>query len=216
MQILSMKKIIFTLSCIFLISFYNRAFSQVIYVDGYSEARKFVGQEEKFSFFRDWTFQAEFTSGIGEYVRYFPVELKNLKTNEKINALQLDMFIKEDKTTSLRRKLNADLKPGELKSTAYLSLEEVDAFIVFLEKNVIPNIDIKLSKKSTEFVFKTKEMVFKYEIIEKQKRVIISIPEIDPDTQKNEGSFLYFWTERNTDDLPQLVKTLKTIRTYKQ
>jgi len=216
MQILSMKKIIFTLSCIFLISFYNRAFSQVIYVDGYSEARKFVGQEEKFSFFRDWAFQAEFTSGIGEYVRYFPVELKNLKTNEKINALQLDMFIKEDKTTSLKRKLNTDLKPGEVKSTAYLSLEEVDAFIVFLEKNVIPNIDIKLSKKSTEFVFKTKEMVFKYEIIEKQKRVIISIPEIDPDTQKNEGSFLYFWTERNTDDLPQLVKTLKTIRTYKQ
>jgi hypothetical protein len=126
------------------------------------------------------------------------------------------MFIKEDKTTSLKRKLNTDLKPGEVKSTAYLSLEEVDAFIVFLEKNVIPNIDIKLSKKSTEFVFKTKEMVFKYEIIEKQKRVIISIPEIDPDTQKNEGSFLYFWTERNTDDLPQLVKTLKTIRTYKQ
>ena len=210
-----MKKIIYTLVLSFAILSSVKVSSQVIYVDGYSEARKFVGIQEKFSFFRDWSFQAEFTSGIGEYVRFFPVELKNLQSGEKINALQLDMLVKEEKTANTQKHLLIGLKSGEVKSTAYLSLAEVDAFIIFLESNVIPNMKLSFSKKSSEFVFKSKEMVFKYEVIEKDKRIVVSIPEIDPDTQKSSGTFLYFWTERNADDIPQLVKTLKTIRTYK-
>jgi hypothetical protein len=210
-----MKKIVYAFAFIFFLIISFNASAQVIYVDGYSEARKFVGQQEKFSFFRDWSFQAEFTSGIGEYVRFFPVELKNLQTGEKLNALQLEMLIKEEKNSSTQKHLLVGLKAGEIKSTAYLSLLEVDAFINFLEKSVTPNMSLSFSKKSSEFVFKSKEMVFKYQIIEKDKRIVISIPEIDPDTQKSNGAFLYFWTERNVDDIPQLIKTLKTIRSYK-
>lgn len=210
-----MKKLVFALGFTFFTLFSFKVSAQVIYVDGFSEARKFVGLQEKFSFFRDWSYQAEFTSGIGEYVRFFPVELKNLQTGEKLNALQLDMLIKEEKNSSTQKHLLVGLKAGEIKSTAYLSLNEVDGFINFLEKSVIPNMSLSFSKKSSEFVFKCKEMVFKYQIIEKDKRIIVSIPEIDPDTQKSNGGFLYFWTERNVDDIPQLIKTLKTIRTYK-
>ena len=43
---------------------------------------------------RDWRIIAEFKSGIGETVQFYPIEVINLKTKEKTKALQLDMNIK--------------------------------------------------------------------------------------------------------------------------
>jgi hypothetical protein len=198
-----MKKVLTILS-IFLAS---QTIGQQIFVDGQSATRKFIGIEPQFNFFRDWSTQAEFKSGIGEYVHFFPVELKNLKTGEKLSALQLEMMVKTaDPAGSIG---GFGKKKDETTSFAYLGLDEVNEFINFLEKNVIPNLGLSLNNKSSEFIFKAKEMVFYYTVIEKEKRISISIPVIDDNTQASTGKFLYFWTEKNVEDVPNLVKVLK-------
>ncbi len=199
-----MKKICAIL-CIFIAS---QSIGQQIFVDGQSATRKFIGIEPQFNFYRDWSTQAEFKSGIGEYVHFFPVELKNLKTGEKLSALQLEMMVKTaDPAASIGG--FGMKKKDETTSYAYLGLDEVNEFINFLEKNIIPNLGLSLKEKSSEFVFKAKEMVFYYTVIEKEKRISISIPVIDENTQASTGKFLYFWTEKNVEDIPNLVKVLK-------
>jgi hypothetical protein len=199
-----MKKV-FTILSIF---FASQTMGQQIFVDGQSATRKFIGIEPQFNFFRDWSTQAEFKSGIGEYVHFFPVELKNLRTGEKLNALQLEMMVKTaDPSASIGG--FGMRKKDETTSFAYIGLDEVNDFISFLEKNVVPNLGLSLNNKSSEFIFKAKEMVFYYTVVEKEKRISISIPVIDENTQASTGKFLYFWTEKNVEDIPNLVKVLK-------
>lgn len=198
-----MKKICAIL-CILIAS---QSIGQQIFVDGQSATRKFIGFEPQFNFYRDWSTQAEFKSGIGEYVHFFPVELKNLKTGEKLSALQLEMMVKSANPVASIGGFG--VKKDETTSFAYLGLDEVNEFINFLEKNIIPNLGLSLKEKSSEFVFKAKEMVFYYTVVEKEKRISISIPVIDENTQASTGKFLYFWTEKNVDDIPNLVKVLK-------
>lgn len=189
--------------------------AQQVLVDGFSSTRKFIGQEPEFSFYRDWSYQATFTSGIGEYVKFFPTEIKNLRTNEKIKALQMEMMVK---TENIGSNLVATLstfgskKKEETTTSAYVGYDEVEGFINFLEKNVIPNLGVKLNSKSNEFIYKTKEMVFSYLIYEKERRITIGSPIIDESTGASTGKFLYFWTERNIDDVKELVKVLKRLK----
>lgn len=187
------------------------SFAQVVYVDGNSEVRKFIGKEPKFNFFRDWTYKAEYTSGIGEYVQFYPVTLSNLSTNQKMNAIQIDVMIKVDQNAmagfkSIGPKFGSK---DELKSTAYMTREELKEFIDFLEKNIAPNLNVKFSKKSSQYIYKAKELVFSYLIDEKDKRVEISIPEIDRESGLNTGKFLDFWTDKNVDDVKSLITMLK-------
>jgi hypothetical protein len=100
-------------------------------------------------------------------------------------------------------------KKDDTTSFAYIGLDEVNDFISFLEKNVVPNLGLSLNNKSSEFIFKAKEMVFYYTVVEKEKRISISIPVIDENTQASTGKFLYFWTEKNVEDIPNLIKVLK-------
>lgn len=98
--------------------------------------RKFICKEPKFNFFRDFTYKAEYTSGIGEYVHFYPVTLTNISTNEKLNAIQIDMMIKADQM-ALSSYKSIGLRAGskdEVKSSAYMSREELGMFIDFLEK----------------------------------------------------------------------------------
>jgi hypothetical protein len=185
-----MKKAL-TIISIFLAS---QTIGQQIFVDGQSATRKFIGIEPQFNFFRDWSTQAEFKSGIGEYVHFFPVELEMMvKTADPSASIGGFGMKKKDETTSF----------------AYIGLDEVNDFISFLEKNVVPNLGLSLNNKSSEFIFKAKEMVFYYTVVEKEKRISISIPVIDENTQASTGKFLYFWTEKNVEDIPNLVKVLK-------
>jgi hypothetical protein len=203
-----MKKLlflIFTLLSAFV------SFSQVVYVDGTSEVRKFIGKEPKFNFFRDWTYKAEYTSGIGEYVQFYPVTLTNISTNEKMNAIQIDIMIKADQA-ALSNFKSIGLRMGskdEVKSSAYMTKEELVTFIDFLEKSIAPNLGLKLKDKSSIYIFKAKELVFTYIIDENEKRVEISIPEIDRETQLRTGKFLDFWTEKNIDDIKSLIAKLR-------
>jgi glycine/D-amino acid oxidase-like deaminating enzyme len=50
---------------------------------------------------------------------------------------------------------------------------------------------------------------YQVRVVEKEKRISISIPVIDENTQASTGKFLYFWTEKNVEDIPNLVKVLK-------
>jgi hypothetical protein len=157
-----------------------------------SSTRKFIDEAQFTRINRDWITIAEFKSGIGETVEFYPIEVINLKTGEKRNALQLDMNIK---------------KP-EVFKTAWIGLEEINEFIRFIEDYVIPNLDLKFKDKSSEFVFKANEMTLSYFINEKRKRLTIKLNSYD-DIQYNNYTF---WTETQVDKIPKLLEILKIIK----
>lgn len=157
-----------------------------------SSTRKFIEEAQFTKISKDWNTIAEFNSGIGEYVKFFPIEVVNLKSKATQNALQLDMYIK---------------KP-EVYKTVWVGLDEIDEFISFIEINVIPNLDLKFKKKSTEYIFKAKEMTFSYLVDEREKRISISLNNYEKEGQLN----YYFWTETQVNKIPELLKVLKMIK----
>lgn len=157
-----------------------------------SSTRKFIDQAQFTQINKDWNIVAEFESGIGEYVNFYPIEVLNIKSNTKVKALQLDMYVK---------------KP-EVNKTAWVGLDEIDEFIIFIEKNVIPNLDLKFKKKSTEYIFKAKEMTFSYLVDEKRKRISITLNNYDGNGIPN----YYFWTETQVTKIPKLLEVLKQIK----
>jgi hypothetical protein len=156
-----------------------------------STTRVFIDKAQFTQINKDWNTVADFNSGIGEFVQFYPIEVIDLKTKEKVKALQLDMYIK---------------KP-EIYKTAWVGLDEIDEFIQFIEKNVIPNLDLKFKKKSTEYIFKAKEMTFSYLVDEKRKRISIWLNNYEKEGQLNYS----FWTETQVDKIPDLLKVLKMI-----
>ena len=157
-----------------------------------SSTRKFLDKAQFTQINKNWKIIAEFESGIGEYVQFYPIEVINLKTNEKEKALQLDMYIK---------------KP-EIYKTAWIGLDEIDEFISFIDNNVTPNLKLEFDKGSREFIFKAKEMTFSYIINESKKRISISLNNYEKEVQLN----YYFWTETQVNKIPELLKVLKTIK----
>ncbi len=157
-----------------------------------SSTRKFIDEAQFTRINKDWTTIASFESGIGEYVNFFPVEVINLKTGEKQNALQLDMYIKNP----------------EVYKTAWVGIEEINEFIVFIESNVIPNLDLKFKDKSSEFIFKANEMTLSYDVHEKKRRLTIKLNSYDDTEIKN----YTFWTETQIDKIPRLLEILKEIK----
>ncbi len=157
-----------------------------------SSTRKFIDNAQFTRINKDWTTIAEFKSGIGEYVNFYPIEVIDLKTGEKINALQLDMFIKNPDTFK----------------TAWVGIDEIEEFITFVEKNVIPNLELRFKDKSAEFIFKAKEMTFSYFVYEKDRKITIKLNSYDDDKVLN----YTFWTETQVDKIPKLLTVLKKIK----
>lgn len=157
-----------------------------------STTRKFIDEAQFTQINKDWNTIAEFQSGIGKYVNFYPIEVINLKSNTKVRALQLDMFIK---------------KP-EVYKTAWVGLDEIDEFILFIENNVVPNLELKFKKQSTEYIFKAKEMTFSYLVDEKRKRISITLNNYDGGEIPN----YYFWTETQVNKIPNLLEVLKKIK----
>lgn len=141
---------------------------------------------------KDWNTTAEFKSGIGESVIFYPIEVIDLKSGAKTNALQLDMYIKNP----------------EIRKTAWIGIDEIEEFINFVEDNVIPNLDLKFKDKSSEFIFKAKEMTLSYFIYEKDRRITIKLNSYDDDKILN----YTFWTETQVDKIPKLLTVLKKIK----
>lgn len=157
-----------------------------------SSTRKFIDGTQFTRINKDWTTIAEFKSGIGETVEFYPIEVIDLKTGKKTEALQLDMKIKN---------------PDVFK-TAWIGIEEVNEFIYFIEKNVIPNLDLKFKDKSSEFIFKANEMTLSYFIYEKKRRLTIKLNSYDDSEFKN----YTFWTETQVNKIPRLLEILKIIK----
>ena len=178
------------LICLLLISFVCSSQNEE------STTRKFIEGAQLTQINKDWNLIATFESGIGEYVSFYPIEVINLKTNDYIDALQLDMYIKLKNESIFSTK------------TAWVGLDEVQEFINFLEKKVIPNLDLTLKKKSIEYVFKAKEMTFSYIVNEKQKRISIILNNYEKDGIPN----YYFWTETQVSKLPNLLYVLKELQ----
>ncbi|GAA4771095.1 MULTISPECIES: hypothetical protein [Flavobacterium] len=157
-----------------------------------SSTRKFIEKAQFTRINKDWTTIAEFKSGIGEYVNFYPIEVIDLKSGEKVNALQLDMYIK-----------NPDIF-----KTAWVGIDEIEEFITFVEKNVVPNLELKFKDKSSEFIFKAKEMTFSYFIYEKTRKITIKLNSYDNDKILN----YTFWTETQVDKIPKLLTVLNKIK----
>lgn len=157
-----------------------------------SSTRKFIDKAQFTRINKDWTTLAEFKSGIGEYVKFYPIEVIDLKTGEKVNALQLDMFIKNPDTFK----------------TAWVGIDEIEEFITFVEKNVVPNLELKFKDKSAEFIFKAKEMTFSYFVYEKSRKITIKLNSYENDQNLN----YTFWTETQVDKIPKLLTVLQKIK----
>jgi hypothetical protein len=165
-----------------------------------STARVLIEKAQKTRINKDWDLVANFKSGIGETVDFYPVQIIDLKTNEKTNALQLDMLIKGlpiSATNTLRTEFSA-----------WVGLDEIDEFINFIETNIIPNLDVKYKNKSSEFIFKAKEITLKYLIDERRRRLTISL-----NNYEDKGWRSYdFWTEARVDNIPDLLEILKKVK----
>ena len=158
-----------------------------------SSTRKFIDDADISQINKDWSISAFFQSGIGETVQFFPVEIINLKTDEKIKAIQVNMTIK-----------NPDVS-----KTAWVGLDEIDEFIVFIETYVIPNLDEKLTMlTSSEYIFKAKEMTLSYRIQQRKTRISIWLNDYEDSDIPN----YYFWTESKTKKIPSLLEVLKKIK----
>ena len=157
-----------------------------------SSTRKFIDGTHFTRITKDGTTIAEFQSGIGETVEFYPIEVIDLKNGKKTEALQLDMKIKN---------------PDVFK-TAWIGIEEINEFVYFIEKNVIPNLDLKFKDKSSEFIFKANEMTLTYYIYEKRRRLTIKLNVYD-DSEFNNYTF---WTETQVSKIPRLLEVLKIIK----
>lgn len=180
-----------------------------IKIGGESEIRKLVSNAKEFNFIRDWGKTAEFKSGVGEYVRFFPLEYTEIATGQKVKALQLDLMVKDEGGNA--KEGQPISKKGEIVRSIWLDVFEVKKFIIFLEKNVLPNLEVKYKNKSSEYIFKSKEMIFSYFINEKTKRITIYAVDFGPSGADAGGTLIEFWTESQVDKIDELVPVLKEI-----
>jgi len=158
-----------------------------------SNTRTFIDNSNKTRINKDWSLEAEFKSGIGEKITFFPVQIIDLDTKKEINALQLDMMVK----------MRTGFGGIPIEYDAWIDYDEIDSFIAFIENHVAPNLELKYKEKSSEFIFQAKEITLKFLIHEKRKRLTVEL---------NNSETLPFWTETQVDNLPKLLPMLKAVK----
>lgn len=165
-----------------------------------SETRQFIDNAEITQINKDWNTKAEFKSGIGEVVSFFPVEAIDLKSNNKVKSLQMDMTVKYG---------NAITGPNNTYfKSSWIDLNEVDEFILFIEQYVIPNLKDKTERKqSVTYIFNSREITFSFYIEKSTRRISIYLK--DNGNTDNEH---YFWTESQVSKIPELLTMLKEIK----
>ncbi|WDF64748.1 hypothetical protein [Flavobacterium sp. KACC 22763] len=163
-----------------------------------SETRQFIENAEITQINKDWNVKAEFRSGLGEILSFFPVEAIDLKSNNKMKSLQMDMTVIYQ---------IAGRNYNYFKSS-WIDLDEIDEFVLFIEQYVIPNLKDKTEKKqSTTYIFNSREITFSFNIEKTSRRVSIYLK--DNGVTDNEH---YFWTETQVGKIPELLTMLKEIK----
>jgi|JI10StandDraft_1071094.scaffolds.fasta_scaffold145014_2 hypothetical protein len=170
-----------------------------------SPVRQFLYNSTRTRVNKDWSLMAEFKSGTNEHVQFYPVQAIDLVSNMKMEALQIDMLIKPYQVSIVQ------VAPTiAILRSAWIGLEEIDDFINFIENFIIPNTKLKYKDKSTEFIFKSKELTFKFLVDEKRRRLTISINNYDFTEVNN--SYFEFWTEAKVDNIDELLPILKAVK----
>ncbi len=186
-----MKKLLATFLIIFAIT---QNYSQ----NKNSETRQFIENAEITQINKDWNVKAEFKSGLGEIVSFFPVEAIDLKSNKSVKSLQMDMTVIYQ---------IAGRNYNYFKSS-WIDLNEVDEFTLFIEQYVIPNLKDKTEQKqSVTYIFNSREITFSFYIEKSNRRISIYLK--DNGSTDNEH---YFWTESQVSKIPELLTTLKAIK----
>lgn len=179
-----------------LILFATLVYSQK--VKSNSDTRIFIDDAEFTQINKDWNVIAEFKSGLGEVVAFFPVEAIDLKSGEKIKSLQMDMAVNYQSFG----------KTYVYFKSSWIDLNEIDEFINFIELYVIPNLKDKTERKqSVTYIFNSKEITFNFYIEKHTRRISIYL--------KNNGitdNEHYFWTESQVNKIPDLLTMLKQIK----
>lgn len=163
-----------------------------------SETRQFIDNAEITQINKDWNIKAEFKSGIGEIVSFFPVEAIDLKSNQKVKSLQMDMTVSSQFLG----------KGTNYFKSSWIDLNEVDEFILFIETYVIPNLKEKTERKqSTTYIFNSREITFSFYIEKSSRRISIYLKDNGVTDYEH-----YFWTESQVGKIPELLTMLKAIK----
>ena len=164
--------------------------------DSNSIARNLIQNAEISLVSRDKTTVATITSGTGETVSFFPIEITNLKTGQKINALQDNM--------------NTECGGFEYYKSSWIDVNEIAEFITFIESYVINRLSNRTEdNKSNTYIFNSKEIVLKFLVNDKDKSNKLSV------YLKNEGEIddnCYFWTETQIGKTRDLLTVLKSMK----
>ena len=190
-----------------------------------SETRNFIKNAATVRINKDWTLVAEFKSGIGETVQFFPVQIVDLKTGTTRNALQVDLQVKTKgggaglaalgilaagagaaagnaaATVAGSSLMSQSVSPDGI-AHLWVDKDQVNEMILFLEQNIIPNLSTKYEDKSSEFIFTADEIIFKFLIHEKRKRLSIIL---------NDDDGYEFWTESRAGEIGDLLPILKKV-----
>lgn len=207
----TMKKPILTVLLLF---FYVMTFAQEI-PKNESEARNLIENATTNRINKDWSQMAEFRSGIGETVQFYPVQIVDLKTGKKTNALQVDIALKiKNNQLAAIQSMGTGNSANVISAfindeafSAWVDLDEIAEFITFIEQHIAPNLDLRFKDKSSEFIFNAKEITIKYLVDEKRRRLSIILNQLE----KN-GIPFYFWTEARVDKITDLLPMLKSIK----
>lgn len=201
--------------------------AQVVRKAEVSETRTFIRDAETVRINKDWSLIAEFRSGAGETVQFFPIQIVDLKTGNKKNALQVDLQVKtrglgvagialgaiagsagavsgNTLAVAAGSGLMAQSMTRDGLVSLYVDREQVNEMILFLEQNILPNLETRYKDKSSEFIFTADEIIFKFLIHEKRKRLSIIL---------NDEESYEFWTESHAEDIGALVPILKKVNT---
>ena len=102
--------------------------------ENYSSVSKFLDETSYYQINMDATNMALFKSGMGESVAFYPSEIINLKSSEKIKGLAVEsIFIVR----------SSGMSSQTAKEVAWIGMEEVDDMILWFESYVIPNLNGK-------------------------------------------------------------------------
>lgn len=176
--------------------------------DSNSIARNLIQNADISMVSRDWTTVATIASGTGEKVSFFPIEITDLKTGQKIKALQVDMTI-FCKVAEYNNSTIINLNGIEYTISSWIDVNEIAEFITFIESYIINRFSNNTEdNKSYTYIFNSKEIVLKYTVNDKNNYQKLSM------YLKNEGAIddnCYFWTKTQIGKTRDLLTVLKTI-----
>jgi hypothetical protein len=183
-------------------------------VIGKSVIREHIILYEEFNFIRDWNKIALFKSGIGETVEMFPIIFSVPSKKIELTGLQLDAEVKPQVTGNFVYRNSSSVvninNKDFIKRTIFIDKVDVGRMIVYIERDIIPNLKTTYKKKSREYVFKSNELFFSFLINEKVARITMHIIDFGPlGDGIGGGDQIEFWTESRIDDIPELLETLK-------